>query len=453
MTNWRAYNAKTEEQFAERPPNLPEWDTFPKSSVLFKGKDFEVQTDISDLDRLSDLEIVSVPFPETHEGFERLNLALEHICRILAFIPKGFPVRTIKELEAEGLGVATAPRGIIVRKGLSGLVVNPQVTIGLRMDQLAKMMTSMGPGGEKEDLEMMERRDKLRMETGFNILTHFTQRIYNVGKALASARFGMSSYLNSLPEGSRPPLSRELDGLSALVTYYLMRGAEGTNVYPKAFTKLLARTDFGKMFSLLPPMERAHFSKNNGEEWVKLFAHILKPESVLYEAVDWADYRDYTYYAPVRPKQTEFGMDKPFFESGVYKKRTGHYAHLPTDILSSLIREDWLRAMTQGTDLLTARNFPDPAQGHRLQSLGAMGGTVDLVGDDASPSPIIEIRGLYSIYDNDELKRRLKAWFAYLFATNKRMDYEFGEELHPFYTPPPPSESDDSEDNTQDDMS
>jgi len=159
-----------------------------------------------------------------------------------------------------------------------------------------------------------------------------------VGNAPGQARTGIANYLAALPPGA-PPVpagfpSEELVGLCGLMIPYLIRGAGPMLAYAKQLAPLMARTDFGSVFTTdVPGPERAYLAALGGVPFGQMWTGILAAAGV------------------------GGGLAAPLFASDP-AAATG------ADLPAALTRQAWITGISQGADLLTSANIPSvPAVG------------------------------------------------------------------------------------------
>jgi hypothetical protein len=138
----------------------------------------------------------------------------------------------------------------------------PQMTAGIRLTELAKLMEKMDPAARQgEDATARTARNR-----GTEAL--MGKRIQDVpsvagGPAAVRAAFGAVAHT-----GNNPPAvpSQRLQGVVTLMRTYLIH-AQRNNQYVKGLAPFLAKTQFGKLFSMLP---EAGYYHDNQDEWVEL---------------------------------------------------------------------------------------------------------------------------------------------------------------------------------------
>jgi hypothetical protein len=223
------------------------------------------------------------------------------------------------------------------------MVANPQVTGGISFDKVIDMMSEVGEGDQKD----VKKKDK----ASANELEKMTPT--NPSAMAAKVK-------SAAPPAGLTKVSKELQGLGALMCSYLGEGAAGGGRKPLNYAKLisgslLVRTDFGSLFMKLPEAERRELALH-------------------YEAfMDWL-----LGIAGLSGK-----ADDPVFERGVYKNnapRTGKNADVTLSDAPELkiTRRDWIMGIAGGVDWLSAKRFEEYKD--NLEGLGGIGGNMDAVG-------------------------------------------------------------------------
>jgi hypothetical protein len=256
--------------------------------------------------------------------------------------------------------VVTAPASFRTTK------VVVQATLGIRLDRLNRFMLDIGEKLPNEGaVDFNNRAD------GKNFLLPDENRTsfgtYSVGAAADAANTAVDAFVNANPNAFAPndrSATAALRGMVSITTLYL-RGTDNIRAgLAKNSTPILARTDFAKMFSLLPRPQRNYFVANKAQ-WVALVLNA----------------------AGMNGKGTQ-----PLFAN------LNNLRQLTT-------KEAWLRGMvgTQsiggsyklGTDLLTAKNSGQP----ELETMGSLGNKTDSVLGDplVRESPIFELRALKGV--------------------------------------------------------
>jgi hypothetical protein len=171
-----------------------------------------------------------------------------------------------------------------------------------------------------------------------------------------------------------PLPSQQLKGLVAVIASYLIRGATSRPLpYPKQVGGLLmARTDFGRLFQLLPRNEQ-EFLRDDPEVWVDLVVEAAARDS----SATFIDPRN------------------PVIRSGTRQNGA----------VTLTIRQ-WLKAMVRNQDLLT--------QIKGSGSMGAMGSKIEGVGPGAQ-----EDAGIFEFRASQLVKIPLDAWADFALDAHK----------------------------------
>ncbi|MCG8475993.1 MAG: hypothetical protein MI784_11045 [Cytophagales bacterium] len=373
---------------------------YKKAHVLFENPFWSAQTDVDDV-RVSHLELVTIPFEEDAAGYGQLERTMDEIENFFKYVfrvpCKEEEGRRIVPIEALSMfGEVKSPEAFLAvsRDDLS-LDIFPQATAGVRLSKLHKLISNVSAAPEAESSELRKRKHLGRMYLmGESKTGHYPEdTAVNARIAVDLADLVLDQVLSDW----HMEFSDSFKGFLSLVIYYLFEGDRGTNIFPKAFTAFLARTDFARMFSLLPEQERDFLAKNGANTWFKIL-HAVMP----------GDFSDFS---------------KPFFKSGVFISRPEIHRH----ILKALSKEQWLMEMTRGRDLLTERHFPNRWRAYELESLGAMGEKTDTVLGE--PAPIIEFRVGKKYLNMRELRLFALETFKMIYALNRGIDHFFGESV------------------------
>ena len=242
----------------------------------------------------------------------------------------------------------------------------PQVTGGIRLDRLRKVFKILAANKDSDTSKHFLGREEA--EGYAAVLSNATQN------------FKAKKLLDPQWPGHTP--SRELRSLLTLIAVYVTQGAKSAGAGLNAVKLLwfiMARTDFGKLFSQLPTDEQDHYRKNP-KHWVRYICHDVM--GAVSQAVD---------------------------ENGkLIDRKITDYRQLKHDdrIEIPITRKEWLTEMTKGRDLLTEHAHPtkswkdkktylDVHGEHRLRGSGALGDKMDhiVVNDLEYDGAIFEFRG------------------------------------------------------------
>lgn len=363
-SSWGSYQPRglsTLSAAIANPPNKAK--RIDKGETLVKGTGFELQAD----DRSgggSDIEFVTDAFAETDKagvaaaanGIVTMFQDLDNLAQQAA----GGRIR-VKDLPT---GNVKMKRAFLSPGYLS---VKPQTTLGIRLDQVFEVLKEIGlaQGGEtpKETQDRMDGRQKL-----MSLPTAGTQpghAITRVGNATTEVEAALAAHKNAnAPLANWAPTDSAKGFLALLFTY--MEAAKNTLPdYAKAIAPIMARTDFAKIFDLIPPNDRAILGANGGTALVTVMG--------------------------LCPAFGAMNMTLPLFEGGIHAN-TG----APSPILDDLKRDAWLKGITKGVDLLTQKKFPSKKKSARaeIESLGSLGKKTEGVGNLGIAAPIFELRGM-----------------------------------------------------------
>jgi len=182
-------------------------------------------------------------------------------------------------------------------------------------------------------------------------------------------------------DGNTP--SPELEGFVMLVVSYLEQGANSFALnYPKSAFKIMARTSFDKMFSMVP--EHGFFGdKSNREKWIGLVMSVAAKIPSMGKEISRTEFKKnwrgkykldkFDKMIPKERKRSEqemrsapvLGMDLMGMENLPSDQGEGQQRYR-----SNITREDWLREMPDN-DLLSKSNDK------RFEGMGAYGGATD----------------------------------------------------------------------------
>ncbi|MCG8475995.1 MAG: hypothetical protein MI784_11055 [Cytophagales bacterium] len=370
-----------------------------KGHVLFENAFWSAQTDV-DEDRVPMLELVTVPFEESPEGFHYLRNAVRDITAFFDYVFQAPHYvagdKRIVACEAfSRFGEIKSPEAcFILPKDNPNPVLFPQATAGIKLNKLNKLLRDISAP---------------LAESGVSSVRKHLGRVYLFGDPVTGdfnegapingryAVYMVDEALGRVRENWRIELSDAFKGFLTQVVFYLLEGHRGSKIYAKGFIALLARTDFSRMFSLLPESEKEFLARNNAEAWLEIVRMAL-PDS-----------------------QKDFSQ--PFFADGIFQDKP----EIHRFILKGLTKEQWLKEMTRGRDLLTERNFPNRFRAYELESLGAMGDRTDTVLGE--PAPVFEFRTGKKYMNAREAMSYAVETFKTIYALNRGMDHYFGELL------------------------
>lgn len=440
FTNWEVAEASSEEMAASPSKDFTSLKKYPRHHPILLGKDWELQAENSG-ENVSVVEAVSKAFEDSPQGFEEMIFALQEIERACNIITEKAPLLSLQCLENAGIGRLMEPMAILKQVRVAGLAGKPQVTIGVSMDKVHEFLLDLGAGGQPETEAQIKKKDWGRRLTGWDILQGYRVNTFYLGQASRISSCALALFANEFPDGH--PLkepSIELKGFTDLVVMYLIYGTKEIKEYPKAFTKLLARTDFASMAKLIPKHEKDALSADNSALWIELMKLVGSQDSMKQSLLPTNHFEPVSIRYFPQIMNPEIELEKPLFEKGVYNNRK-KYANMPPDILAELTRKMWLQEMMQGKDLLTSEHFPNPEAKTHIEALGGFGGKLDMLATNGKEAPIFELRSLNMEYNFNSLRELLQQLFAYMIALHQNMDYNIGDEFPPYFIPSPESSS------------
>lgn len=345
-------------------------DHFDKSARLSRGSGWTMVVDGDDV------EFVVAQVEETDTGRSMLEHTLDMVVKFIGklqieFAKKHGAVRTLSKAELPSDLFPNAPDFVLTYKG-GGAAVGciPQVTAGIRLGRLRKLFRVMSDPTSAAAEQYLGGSSAAAKD-------FYTKRI---GKAA----FDFRSVVD--PSWPAHVMSPKLRGLLSLISLYLLQGnAQNSVGAVKYLTFIMSRTSFSALFNELPTDERDHY-RGNKNDWVSLICStlMLQVGGVAFD-----------------PKMQVIGQ------------KVTDRLNLPSNKAISIptTRRDWLRAMTQGQDLLSEAATPiegpkakskyiaiykdsNPGLGHRLRGLAALGDKMDDIqyGASTERSAILEFR-------------------------------------------------------------
>ncbi|MCG8476854.1 MAG: hypothetical protein MI784_15420 [Cytophagales bacterium] len=425
--NWHTMEAQTDEVFRQSPIPVGSSNYFERGTVLMRNRLMELQAD-DFLDNKSDLEIVSKPFDDSPQGFIELQQSLLMVRKIITML-KGCPGQLrLRELALKNLGGTAFPRTFVHYVPSRYHDVTAQVTAGLKLSRFSDMFLDFGIGGEMETERLHERRSYGRNVTGLDFSNKSDSIHLLTGSSVFLVEDGLDEFWQSEPSPPFALPSMALKSLLTIMLLYLFLGARRVSLYPKSFTRYLMRTDFSKLYRLLPDHEMQYFSEDGGKHWLRLFKILLDKKHIRKEPDFKRRHIDplcRLFENPVR----KLPLNGRFYSGGVYWNRA-IYKGFPTNIMKALSRKDWIMGIPNGVDLLTRESFPDKIVAGCVGSMGDYGSKVDWL-EGWELAPIFELRHVYweGKPDIKGLFDVLLSLFAYFYALNRGINYKLGEPL------------------------
>ena len=336
-----------------------------KQAIIIAGDNFELQADESSNGGTNMEFVMPRPVPETKEGrksLDRTMKAILELCEYLVANPQ-LP-HEAKDIASAGYGRAQLPPAIInVTAKITG---NPQSTVAVRLEQLAKFMKDIGAptDGSNPDLA--------KLDLGLQRPTSKKDYV-TVGQMPDLAEQAIQNFRTSKGLGDDWG-SSSLKGLLSLIFTYLKKGSTDDMDYPKLIAPLMARTDFSAMFSQVP--EAAYF-KARPKVWVDW----------ILESLGMTGQKNY-YVFTRGMRGEEFGPS----------------------------RKEWLTEMLDGTDLLTQAASNE----YFYMSMGKLGAKTEQVGQKKkkTQAPIFEMRRMTADVPYKEWRGLALDVFDYIYALN-----------------------------------
>jgi hypothetical protein len=409
-------------------PTTYQWLT--KKQPIYAGQGFTLEADETHTDdvagrKKSDIEFVTVAFDESRAGLKQLQATLGAIVRLCDRLvglrdagSKAGNFNWPDELQAIGI----PSTDLMLESGDRPMTVKMQATAGLRLDQIATVMASLGTARPDEPAKERQRRapgrDLLTKlgrddETGKIVAREEVAggRIFGQAPAEAERAIRAFIYRHSRPgapaeyirDVPRMGETDSLRGILALIYSYLKLGAVGGS-YPKVIAPLMARTDFARLFMMLPTPQKLLFRERGRRLWLEIVQETVQMP------LD----------APILAPSTAFTID--------------------------LTRELWIDQMAMGADLLTEVGYkaladsqlpPHPTpdevgdylfkqqQAEWLESMGSYGSKTEKSGQ--ADAAIMELRAMPNYIDYRELKTIAVNLAKYVANVNRGKNRYYGE--------------------------
>lgn len=258
-----------------------------------------------------------------------------------------------------------------------------QVTMGVPLGKITPMLYKMANKLENPEMEISNDKASVKMPNMSSYENH-------VGELLARFELMKSTFKDRHAElglDDVEKMSPQLEGLSAMVAYYLRSSfvpmgpqRNQKRQFPKGLFPVLAKTPFHQMFGLLPVHELKAIQDGNGQmnpAWVTWFLegalgeYITKAKNEEERNKVWDDIAN----GPMLPQR--------FGEPGEEEYRI------------ELGRSEWLRNLPT-EDLLTESNNP------KLAGMGVFSGKGDVLAEEAMDTteelekyaPVFELRSI-----------------------------------------------------------
>ncbi|MCG8477075.1 MAG: hypothetical protein MI784_16530 [Cytophagales bacterium] len=395
------------------PVRSSRFERFKKDDVLLKGKDFELRVDVSPNNLMPYLEIVTVPFDDTAEGWDKLNAAFDAIVAMM------HDLFTVAQRWWTNLGFLEVfkkhgeidPKDHEIRlKGFFPLSSGGfQMTAGIDLERVPIVFQDLAWPEEAEDAALSERRAKgrkwfidWRKEKADDYLPELNEALgfQKINKVLNEMQFGLPESMVKKMAGAIP-WSAKLSGLLSMIAQYLLLANQELERYPKSFSVLFGRTDFVHLFELLSDEEKAFFRVE--KNWFHLMDELIRRLDI-------------------------GGINEPFYSKGIYHNYGEEFKDMRY-ALSPLSRMSWLMEIPKGKDLLTEKFFPIPEFKSLFRSFGEFAGkydTIEVQGQKVQV-PIFEFRMISNKLHYVQWKRFAQEAYQWVLALNAGLDQKFGE--------------------------
>ncbi|BDD06021.1 hypothetical protein [Aureibacter tunicatorum] len=377
-----------------------------KGNVIAKFDNFELQSD--EIGGGSDVEFVTDAFEENPNGYALMLSTAQQIVDIIASLDQQRnDASATLQLPCDQFSFPCElkePNAVVTIR--SPFKVYPQASAGIDLKKFPQLLQDFSEN--QEDSEKEKSRKELGRVELVDSKLHFDSfnNPYHSVK-LSGMQFTVPIILDGLryfkemhPEYAPWEPSQQMIGFLALIHRYVREAEMGASTFPKIVFVMLSRTDFASMYRTLPKSEQHMFRQNHGKEWVEMV-------NCAFCNVDFEKF------------------DQPLFK-GIYQKFPNHPKKHALDVLT--IRK-WLEGFPNGIDYLTSKNFPDQKVSDEIESLGAYGSKMDLVGPKRCKAPILEFRKMKNLADFHDLPEWCDAVFKYVYAVNHSMDKKFKEDF------------------------
>ncbi|TWF95521.1 DUF4157 domain-containing protein [Saccharopolyspora dendranthemae] len=327
----------------------------------------------------SNLEFVTVPFPESRKGRRQLIKALDRIKRVADQLDGRMLTADNLARAARGNALTpTPPSGDTRAEFIADGQVrdgNPQATVGVPLKNLSVLFAAAEIDKENYNTDVKD----------------LSEKDLTGGQLIATAQRNVDRVLKEQPENQ--PKSDELRGLLRLIAAYLRGGAHSpTRPYFKMIAPMMGRTDFAAMFKLLGDSEREQLAANDGRLFVDLALRCADPDS-------------------------------PYPAGEPVLQRAGSPPSPPV-AFPELTRDVWLRHITKGTDVLTQHGYPEifpqnSLKAKEFESMGSLKDKTDFT-KDRIEAPVVELRRMRQSLPVDEWKPVLLGVFDLIIQINKK---------------------------------
>lgn len=370
--------------------------TGPKKGTLHDGPGYDIEPDgpydeVGVTGRM-DLEVVTDPFPETPEGREALEAALEDLRTVFGRID----ARASGAWDGSDLTAASfvtpqqhgfSDQGIYLVGGKSGGAFKPQVTAGVPLEDLVAMMETLGVATDESATQSDEASDIRTAVYGGDDPVRLSQdaTINTMGNAPGHARRVVDQLRRDdvLPDDDLG--FDALEGFLAAAIVYMVVLSPVGNDGLKVSTPLLSRYSFAALWNQVPGEHRAGLEGSTGELIAAVDAELqpaLRNFLMKKYPNTWNGVMERRVTDGLNGSMLSVRVKETVEERGAPVTRN---ADSFNSAMTSFTRADWLRNLLVGRDLLTP--------GDLLGWLGEQGGVQAQAAEEYGKSMAIYLRG------------------------------------------------------------
>ncbi len=366
QSGWKIYNSTT------APHNDAQKKYFPKNTILVQRLGWKLVTDGADMEFVTEPVVLDLRSQQglAMDGESNLRAAMRSIKLFCADLDDMRGNAAITRADKPTLFTGFPDPFVIVPfpagQTLRGFA---QVSGGVRLSRLRKFFKEIGTADSQGAKDFLG--------------TYHAAYATTLRKVhLAKAAYQDTSWAAHQPSAKM----RSLAELIALYMNQFRAKGGGKAKVVKYMTFIMARTDFGRLFSELEPAEKTHYEANP-DLWVRYICTDIMSQVNGFPAT---------------------GADP---DGRLIEYPLNDMDDLPDDQLVTIpiTRKQWLRGMVRGEDVLTAaahptggghlinrRRYQDSFGNHRLRGLGGLGTAMDTLAMDGladNQGAIFEFRG------------------------------------------------------------
>lgn len=383
---------------------IPNADVDPYAGTIAKAGPLEFTGDQSD-DGSTHIEwVMTKPVEETDAGRAELERTMDRLEALNnALIAKRDKAK-IKRSNEDNNGMIShryrgqtvgLPKNVLVQPW-GELRGEPQMTAGIALDRVFRLMENLSSTKRAGESTKQHRQ---RMDGSAVLMGKGVAEIPAVAGGPAAVRTAFGNVPHTGIGAPKTP-SRELVGFVSLMRTYIL-GAAKNKSYAKAIVPFLLKTDYAKLFTMLP--EAAYYKANPD-----VFERFVLESAGL----------------------TVADAGTPLFSGDIsYISQRG-----VMDDLKTLTKGIWINAITGGHDYCTPKelsNSPGHDAAEHLFGFGALGDKTDTVGPagkETDDSAIMEFRRLAGSLPHDRWKPFALALFDYVREINANKKGRYGGE-------------------------